>query len=170
MVVHKNAINNWYVLYTFSKHEKKVATNLARAGIESFLPLHTTVRQWSDRKRKVTLPLFPNYLFVKTNPYNFWRITDINGVIRFVSDGKTPVPVSQSTIQSVQKVVNGEFVLKDFLIGQGEKVKVVQGPFSGIEGKFVKYRNKNMLVIEIELIKRSIMLEVKPLQIQTIKS
>ena len=169
MVLNKKLIDNWYVLYTFSKHEKKIATYLDQAGIEFFLPLQNIVKQWSDRKRQLTLPLFPNYLFVKTNASNFWKIRDINGVIRFVNDGRKPIPVSSNTIHSIQKVLKGNFRLEKFLLGQGERVKVVEGPFAGVEGKFVRYKNKNMLVIEIELVNSSVMLEINPLQIKIIE-
>lgn len=162
-------LDQWYVLYTLSKHEKKIESYLKKEGIEVFLPIYTTIRQWSDRKRKLTLPLFPNYLFVKTNPRDFWRITTMNGVIKFVSNGKEPASVPQTTIHNIQKVIKGDFKLKESLMTRGEYVRVTEGPFAGIEGRFIKNGNKNMLIIEIDIIQRSLMLEVEPLQIQKIQ-
>ena len=80
----------WYVVYTLSKHEKKVEKLLERKNIESYLPKRTIIRQWSDRKRKVEAPLFPNYLFVHIHPREFWKVLSTNGVIRFVCTGRSP--------------------------------------------------------------------------------
>ncbi len=53
---------HWYVLFTMSKLEKKINYSFQQQGIESFLPLHKIIRQWSDRKKKLDVPLFPNYI------------------------------------------------------------------------------------------------------------
>ena len=57
----------WFALYTRPKAEKKVEERLSLAGFDSFLPLQTVIKQWSDRKKKVEIPLINSYVFVKTN-------------------------------------------------------------------------------------------------------
>lgn len=59
---------NWDMAYTFPKAERKAACKLREMGVTSFLPLHKVVKQWSDRKKKLELPLFPNYLFINRIP------------------------------------------------------------------------------------------------------
>ena len=54
----------WYVLYTNPKAEKKVAEQLNKIGIETYCPLVTKIQQWSDRKKKIEVPLFSSYVFV----------------------------------------------------------------------------------------------------------
>jgi transcription antitermination factor NusG len=59
---------SWHVVYTMPNSERKVATAIAEMGIEPYLPLHKVMRQWSDRKKKLLVPLFPNYVFVNVSP------------------------------------------------------------------------------------------------------
>ena len=137
----KTKTEQWYILYTLSRHEKKIESYLRKKGIESYLPVYTSVRQWSDRKRKLTLPLFPNYLFVKTNSKNFWKILNISGTVKFIGNGKSPVPVPFSLICDIQKVTTGKFELKENLTVKGTEVRLIKGPFEGMKGKFVRYMN-----------------------------
>ena len=58
--------NNWYAIYTRAKAEKKVYEQLERSGYEVYLPLTTTIKQWSDRKKKIKTPLISSYVFIKT--------------------------------------------------------------------------------------------------------
>jgi transcription antitermination factor NusG len=60
-------VKNWYVIHTKPRNEKKVFEQIINKEIEVFLPLIQTVRYWSDRKKKLMIPLFPGYVFVNTN-------------------------------------------------------------------------------------------------------
>ncbi len=159
---------NWYVVYTLSKHEKQVEKLLSRACIESFLPLYTEIRQWSDRKKKVVLPLFPNYLFVHTNPKDFWKILSVNGVTKFVSDGVKPGTISNNVIRSIQGIVNSNAKVADLELKKGERVRAISGPFVGAEGNLIRYDRKNILVINIELLHRSVLLEIDRHQVERV--
>ena len=130
----------WYVLYTRSRHEKKVDTLLKQQNINSFFPQIKEIKQWSDRKKKMLVPLFPNYLFVQSDPRDFWKIKSTPGIVGFVGQRaeKGPVPVS-------------------------EKV-------TGVEGVFKEHCNKNMLVIEVELIQRSICVEINPAHLKVLNT
>ena len=161
---------NWYVVYTLSKHEKQVDRLLSRASIESFLPMYTEIRQWSDRKKKVILPLFPNYLFVCINPKEFWKVLKLDGVIKFVSSGFAPEKISNRIIHSIQRAVRGEVKICNTLMKVGEKIRAISGPFMGTEGHFVKEGKKDMLIVNVELLHRSVLLEVSPNQIEKIEN
>ena len=78
--------SDWIVIYTYPKFEQKIEKELIKIDIETFLPMHEVVRQWSDRKKKLTLPLFPNYLFVRTDSRNRWKVLAIKGVVKFLSN------------------------------------------------------------------------------------
>jgi transcriptional antiterminator RfaH len=75
---------NWLVLYTKPKNEIKVARRLAAAGITVYCPMLTTLKQWSDRKKKVSLPLFPSYVFVQVTELQRGVVFDIPGVVRYL--------------------------------------------------------------------------------------
>lgn len=74
---------NWYVIYTKPKWEKKVAEQLADAGIECYCPLITQVRQWSDRKKKVVVPLFNSYVFVRLEDCDRNLVFQSPGAVRY---------------------------------------------------------------------------------------
>ena len=77
----------WYAAYTSANHEKKAATELERRGVESFLPVYTSVRRWSDRQKEVKLPLFPGYVFVHLPLRDKLRVLQVPGVARLVGFG-----------------------------------------------------------------------------------
>ena len=74
----------WYVVYTKSRSEKKTNERLEKIEIETYLPLIKTLRQWSDRKKKVEIPLINSYIFVKANKLNYTSILNTEGVINFI--------------------------------------------------------------------------------------
>ena len=79
----------WYALYTKPRAEKKVSSELDFRGFENFLPLQTTIKQWSDRKKKVEIPLFNSYIFVRIDLEKYYyKILEIPGIVKFVKFGK----------------------------------------------------------------------------------
>ena len=77
---------NWYAVQTRSRHEKMVARQLESQGFATFLPLTTQLRQWSDRRKLVELPLFPGYTFVRMvyQPEQRLRVLSTEGIVSFV--------------------------------------------------------------------------------------
>ncbi len=166
----KTLQKNWYVVYTYSKHEKKIDMLLQRAAIESFLPLQTKIRQWSDRKKKVELPLFPNYLFVRITPREFWKVLDLDGVVDFVSNGVRPGTVSGDIIENIRRMVSGEIEVEKLRMPTGQRVRVTRGPFKGAEGQFIRLARKSQLIVNIELLNQSISMEINPYHVEKIES
>src|SRR5688572_14119498 len=99
----------WNVVYTRPKSEKKVASSISKMGIESYLPLQKVVRQWSDRKKKMEVPLFPNYVFVKIEETERGYLYSIKELVRFVSLEKIPVVVRENEILAIKHVLSGNF-------------------------------------------------------------
>jgi len=66
----------WYALYTRPRFEKKVDLQLKELKIESYLPIRTVTKYWSDRKKRIDEPLFPSYIFV------FATLKDNNHIIQ----------------------------------------------------------------------------------------
>jgi len=85
----------WHVIYTMPRAERKVASSIDEMGIESYLPLYKVTRQWSDRKKKVEVPLFPNYVFVKVSEKGRRVIFNIKEPVKFISIDNKPVVVDE---------------------------------------------------------------------------
>jgi transcription termination/antitermination protein NusG len=152
----------WYVLYLRSRYEKRVHEELEKRGIESFLPLVTVVRQWSDRKKKVEMPLFPGYDFVRIELTEKIRVLEVDGVVKFVAIGSAhPEAVPDKQIESLKLVIASPKTLrKENPMKGGEIVKVKSGPFAGAQGIVVRAKNSARVVISIESIQQAVSVEV----------
>ncbi|MCF8354110.1 MAG: UpxY family transcription antiterminator [Melioribacteraceae bacterium] len=154
----------WYALYTKPRHEFKAEAELLAENIETYLPVITTVKQWSDRKKKVTEPLFRGYIFIKALPKERFKAVIQKSVIRTIMFDGAPAVIPDWQIESVKKMLSSksEFSIADEL-KVGTRVKVVNGPFDGIEGVIYFTPEKNrMLAISIEFINRSILVYLPP--------
>jgi transcriptional antiterminator RfaH len=138
----------WLAVYTKPRAEKKVEERLIKSGIEAFCPTYTTLRTWSDRKKKVELPLIPSYVFVKVAEKERLEVLKDIGVMNFIFWLGKPAIVREEEIQTLRTE------LKDTLIPEvkiGEVIKLNDGVFKGYEGK-VKYVKNNSLVIVLSSI------------------
>lgn len=142
----------WYVVYTKPKLERKVAASIGEMGIESYLPMHKVVRQWSDRKKKKEVPLFPNYVFVKVDDINRRFLFSIKELLKFVSIEGKPVVIRDNEILTIKSVLNGDYddISTEEYFQEGVKVRIEHGPFSGLEGLVIKKCNKLRLMIRVE--------------------
>src|SRR5262245_28740042 len=125
----------WYAIYAKHHHEKKVADRLQRKGIEIFLPVHPTVRRWKDRKKTVAMPLFPGYLFLRSDLRNKLEILSTAGVFFLVENGGRACPVPEHEIEMVRAVVQGDAPFEPHpYLEAGEPVRIKSGPLTGICG------------------------------------
>src|ERR1700723_10317 len=101
------AETNWFAVWTRSRQEKVAATMLETLGIEHFLPLKSEVRQWSDRKQTVSVPLFSGYLFVRMNPSKDSRLQVLKapGIAGFVGSSTGPLPIPDQQIEDIRTVL-----------------------------------------------------------------
>jgi transcription antitermination factor NusG len=165
----ENQAAHWYAAYTRSRHEKAVAAKLEFLQAEHFLPLYYHVSRWSDRKVKLHLPLFPGYVFVRTEPKQRVRILQVPGVIAFVSSNGNPVPLPDDDIERLQASITqgGEIEPHDYL-QVGRRVRLIRGPFEGYEGILQQKKNKTQIVISIHQIMRSFAVTVAVQDLDTI--
>ncbi len=159
------AENRWYVLYVKSRAEKKVAERLEKNKIEVFLPLIKTVRQWSDRKKTVQVPLFNGYLFVHVNPDRFAAIKMNEGVVDFVKqEGKYAMIRDEQLHQIKQFLETGLHIRTSAeAFTQGEKVRINFGPLKDCEGELIEIRNEKQFIVRLEEIHQVLIISV-PLQ------
>jgi transcription antitermination factor NusG len=151
----------WYALWVKSRHENTVASHLQARGYESFLPLYKCQRRWSDRFKEIELPLFPGYVFCQFNPLNRLPILSIPGVVHVVGVGRTPVPIDESEIATIQAAVKSGLPSQPWPFLQvGHKVRIEYGPLCGLEGILLDFRGRQRLVISVMLLQRSVAVQV----------
>ena len=143
----------WYVLHTKSRHEKVVNDQLLKKSIEVYLPLVTMPSKRRDRKVTIRVPLFPGYVFVKTNlhPNSHLEVVQTAGAVRLIGNKQGPLAVSDETIDSLQIMVDSNHpVTTGQRLRTGDNVMVVYGPFAGVAGTFVRYGGKGRVIVNIE--------------------
>jgi transcription termination/antitermination protein NusG len=144
---------SWYVLHTKSRFENVVNEGLVKKSMEAFLPKVQVRSRRRDRKVMIRVPLFPGYLFVKTNldPVEHLDIVKTVGVVRLIGNKEGPVSVPSDTIDSLKIMVKGDnTITTGTRFRKGDRVIVVYGPFAGIIGTFARYRGKGRVIVNIE--------------------
>lgn len=151
----------WYALYTRHQHEKKIANALRLKGFSVFLPLYSTARRWKDRTKLITLPLFPSYVFIETGFERQLDILTTAGIHGFVCFGSSPALIPPSEIDSIRKVMDRSVKIEPHpFIKHGDWVRIKSGPLTGIEGILVRKRNWSRLVLSVELLGKSVAVDV----------
>jgi len=151
----------WYAAYTSANHEKKVAAELGRRSVESFLPLYSSIRRWKDRRVQLQLPLFPGYVFVHLALSERLRVLHVPGVAKLVGFGGQPVALPDEQLEGLRASMNGELCAEPHpYIAVGRRIRIVRGPFQGIEGFLVRRKGVFRVVLSLELIMRSVAVEV----------
>lgn len=156
-------LKNWYILYTSSRAEKKVEKRLEDKGEEVFLPIVTKIRQWSDRKKKVQVPLFNGYLFVKCAPDKRYECLQVPGAVKFVHFGGEPAVIREEEIERLRRFVSTglQMEVTEEEILPGDQVKIAGGALAGYEGECVSQKNQQFLVLRIPSIGQSALVSVE---------
>jgi transcriptional antiterminator NusG len=151
----------WFALYVRSRHEKTVHGQLEAKEQEVFLPLYSTRNKWGDRWRSVSLPLFPGYVFCRFDPAKRRAVLTTPGVIDLVRCGGDPAAIEDSAIEAVQLIVNSAITAEPYTeFVTGQRVMLTEGPLSGLTGTLTTVRNSLRLVVSVELLGRSVSVEV----------
>lgn len=153
----------WYVLHTRSRFENVVNEGLLKKSLEVFLPKVQVQSKRRDRKLMIRVPVFPGYLFVRSdlNPYEHIEIVKTVGAVRLVGTKDGPVPVADETIDSLKIMVNADSpIITGKHLVKGDKVIVMHGPFTGVIGSFVSYRGKERVVINVEALGQTAAVDV----------
>ncbi|MCB0698562.1 MAG: UpxY family transcription antiterminator [Chitinophagales bacterium] len=143
---------SWYVLYTKPRNEKKVTAKLTDMGVQVYCPLHTEIRQWSDRKKKVQEPVFKGYVFVKLKDYKQDSVDVLNlaGAVRFLWWNGKPGIVREYEIKAIQDFLD-DYKNTDVKIEieQGEEMVVNEGPLKDSRGKVMQVKG-NIAVLHLK--------------------
>ena len=150
----------WYAAYTSARHEKVVVGQLNARQIETFLPLYETVHFWNGRRAKLQLPLFPGYVFVRISQNERVRVLQVPGVAHLVGAAGRPTPLADSEVEAVRQLCSYAGALPHPFLSVGRRARVHSGPLSGLEGLVVRRKGSLRFVLSIELIQRSVAVEM----------
>ncbi|MGM0649605.1 MAG: UpxY family transcription antiterminator [Bacteroidota bacterium] len=166
---------HWMVVFTKSRCEKKLHHILTKEGYESFLPLYTTLHQWSDRKKKVELPLINGVLFLKTNVKNLRMVYQNPFVSGILKEFGKPGIVKEEEIKNLKIIAsewNNDIIESHsaFNFRSGDYIEIKHGPFAGITGNLVNINGKHRLVVHIKSINVDFLINVPKSQVKKIES
>jgi transcription antitermination factor NusG len=154
----------WFALYTRSRAEKKAKEQLLDAGIDCYLPIQKTLRQWSDRKKKVDKVVLPSYIFVKIEPTRTDNVFVSDHLVAFVRYQGKPAIIPDKQIEAFKRIVESDtaFEINPENFPKGSKVKVVHGSLKGIEGEIHEIANNKKLIVSIDQVGFSLSVEIPP--------
>lgn len=161
----------WYALQTKARHEKVVKDRLERRGVEIFLPTVTEIHRWSDRKKKVEVPLFTCYLFARmgASKMDRLRILCVDGVFRFVGHGNAGLPIPDEQIEAVRSLVDSDSPCAPYpFFTVGQRVRICSGSLQGVEGVLVSQNGDQTVVISVDAIQRSLAVKVEGYKLEAV--
>jgi transcription antitermination factor NusG len=153
--------SHWYAAHVRSRHEKQVARQLEERHVSCFLPVYRSVRRWKDRRKELELVLFPGYVFVHLDLKDRLRVLQIPSVARFVSFNGQPAALPDAEIEVlISGLAKGVRAEPHPYLKVGHRVRVKHGPLAGTQGILVRRKDKFRVVLSIDLIMRSVAVEV----------
>lgn len=153
---------SWFALNVRHQNEKRVENALKAGGVDTFLPLYHSRRRWSDRVIDVDLPLFPGYVFGKFSLEERVRILRTPGVTRIVSFAGSPAPVPERELADVRAALASKLPLGPWpYLRAGDPVRIERGPLRGLEGTLLREVGGLRLVLSVELLQRSLAVEIE---------
>ena len=151
----------WYAAYTRANHERRVADQFLERGVENFLPQYESVRNWKVRRVRLQMPLFPGYVFVHVALQNRLNVLQVPGVAYLVGFAGRPVAVPEEEFARIRGLLQkGLRAEPHRYLAVGRRVRVRSGPLEGMTGIVVRRKNGNRLVISLELIQRSMVVDL----------
>jgi len=152
----------WLAIYTRPRYEKRINEILNTRGLECYLPIIKTLRQWSDRKKWVELPLFTSYVFVKIDEKNYYDVLNIPGTVKYVSFEGKAVEIPEKVIEEIKWLLSKEveIVPHNDILKKGDKVEIVKGPLKGLFADLIEFNNKHRVILRLEGIARMIEIQI----------
>jgi transcription antitermination factor NusG len=151
---------HWFAVYTCTNREKLVASHFASRGIEHFLPLFESVREWSDRRVKLEMPLFPGYLFVYSDLRRRLPILTVPGVVNLVSFAGQPIPLPPDVVPTLREGIKRISAEPYPYLTVGTRVSICSGPLKGLNGILLRRKSGPRVVVSIDAIERSFLADV----------
>ena len=167
------AKKNWYAVYVKSRAEKKVKIELDFLEIENYLPLQRKLRQWSDRRKWVEVPLISGYIFVNISRKEYDKVLQTNGAVSYVCfEGKAAI-IPDEQIGFIKKMLSQPELNVDVLaqlFSPGDEIEVSHGPLIGLKGTLVNFRGKKRVAVQLHQLNLSLLVDLPVNQIQKMDS
>jgi len=154
---------DWYAFRVRPRHEKLVSMSLRGKGYEEFLPLTKSKRKWADRSPIIEMPLFPGYIFCDTERTEIGKIRCTRGILDVIRAGSMPLPANRAEIEGLRKATKAELELESLPYidpSTAGRLRIISGPLSGLDGILVQVRGKERLILSVDLLCRSVLVEV----------
>ena len=151
----------WFVLFVRSNQEKMISQRLAEREVEHFLPCYRSLRQWKDRRVTLEMPLFPGYIFVRLPFVDRAKVLTVPNIVSLVGNRNSPAVVSQEEIKWIKCGLDHGKAMPHSYLAAGERIKVVAGPLRGMEGILLRRQNGARVVVCLDSITRSFVVEVE---------
>jgi transcription antitermination factor NusG len=159
----------WWALYTRHQHEKTVADMLTAKGFEVFLPLYESMRRWKDRKKMLSLPLFPCYVFVRGGLNRRLQVVTTPGVHMILTHGESFAVIPEVEIEAIRKTVEGSYRVEPHpYLKVGERVRVIRGTLEGVEGVLLRRKNLCRLVLSVAMVAQSVAVEIDAADVEPV--
>jgi len=161
----------WWAVYTRHQHEKAVSEMLSAKGFDVFLPLYESTRRWKDRRKVLSLPLFPCYLFVRGGIDRRRQVLTTPGVHMILYRGQHVAIVPDSEIEAIQRAVEGPLRVEPHpFLKCGTRVRIKRGTLEGVEGILVREKNLYRLILSVEMLAQSVAVEIDASSVEPVTS
>jgi transcriptional antiterminator NusG len=151
----------WFAAYTMSRHEKRIAEQCERLGIEHFLPLYVVHKTWKNRVTvDVHLPLFPNYIFARLLPGTHVALLRVPGVLSLVGNAAGFAPIPAADMDALRQFVRCKAFLPHANVQNGDAVRIHRGPLSGLTGVVLRRNNGLRFVVTLDVIGKSVAVDL----------
>jgi transcription termination/antitermination protein NusG len=153
----------WRVFYTRPRAEKKVERRLEASGAEVFLPMRTAIRQWSDRKKEVMVPLFPGYIFAHVDERERLSVLEDEGIVRCISfNGSIAAARDEeiSALRAMQNVPGQIEAVAMRSVPKGAEVVVTSGPLTGVRGFVIGHPKMHYLLVEVASVAQAVRVHI----------
>jgi transcription antitermination factor NusG len=162
---------SWYAVHTKARHEKRIAAQFEEKRVCTFLPVLRQIRRWSDRRRRVEVPMFSCYAFVRivqTCGERF-KVLRTPGVLGFVGSEGNGTPIPDEQIENLKTTVKTDVpCLPHPFLNAGGRVRIRGGSLDGVEGILVGQGRDQSLVVSVELLHRSVAIRVEGYDIELV--
>ncbi|KAB1067873.1 UpxY family transcription antiterminator [Tamlana haliotis] len=150
--MHNSSLKDWKVLYVKPRNEKKVVTALSKLGLMAYCPIVTEIRQWSDRKKKVEVPLLTSYVLVKIKDNEHDLVFQVPGVVRYLFWLGKPALVKDSDVEVMKNWLNKEQTKAQVdNIQPGDRIKIKEGVFKGKKALVHEINTNRIQLILLDL-------------------
>ncbi len=161
----------WHAIYVKFRSEKKVAVEYEAENINYYLPLIKVLKTWSDRKKWIEEPLFRSYIFVYVNASEYYKALNVPNALKYISFENKAVVIPNQQIEAIK------FFLEETnpptpevnLLQKGMKVEIIQGSMTGLRGELVEVSGKKRVIIQIDVVAKSITLQIPASKLRIIE-